>query len=166
MRVSTFTLLLFATSACVASDEATRTLRGKPLGCELEVPAAWEVVSDEGYRILALGEGAGLMLGSKQENLGNPSATLKEARAMAAKDDPNAKMTEPSPITIDGHKWLQFTTTTTSEGETMKFLTYTYSGPEGTFVVIGYTSADQFEAKKPLLTHYMNTFRFPKTSGP
>jgi hypothetical protein len=164
MRISLCVVLLFATAA--VADEATTTLRGKPLACELDVPASWDVVSDEGYRILALGDGAGLMLGSKQQNLGDPSATLKEAREMATKEDSNAKVSDPTPITIDGHKWLQFTATTGRGADAMTFLTYTYSGPEGTFVVTGYTSADQFEAKRALLTHYMGTFRFPKKVAP
>jgi hypothetical protein len=162
MRILACAFLFFVTVALAVSGEATQTLRGKPLACELDVPASWKVVSNEGYRILALGDGAGLMLGSKQQNLGDPSATMKEAKEMAIKDDPHAKMTQPVPITIDGRKWLQFTTTTTGDGGSMTFLTYTYSGSEGTFVVIGYTSTDQFETKRPLLTHYMNTFRFPK----
>jgi hypothetical protein len=166
MRTLTSGFLSFVITALAASDEATQTLRGKPLACELDVPASWEVVSNEGYRILALGDGAGLMLGSKQENLGDPFATLKVAKEMATKDDPNAKITDPVPITIDGHKWLQFITTTTGEGGAMTFLTYTYSGPEGTFSVIGYTSTDQFEMKRAFLTHYMNTFRFPKKETP
>jgi hypothetical protein len=162
MRATTCGFLSMLIAALAAAGDTSQTLRGNPLACELDVPASWEVVSNEGYRILALGDGAGLMLGSLQQNLGDPSATLKEAKRMATKDDPNAKVTEPVSITIDGHKWLQFMTTTTGEGGAMTFLTYTYSGPEGTFVVIGYTTSDQFEAKRALLTHYMGTFRFPK----
>jgi hypothetical protein len=152
-------------AALAGSDEATRTLRGKPLACELDVPATRDVVSDKGHHILAIGDGAGLTVDSKQENLLDPSAVLKEAKEMAAKQDPNAKMTEAVPITIDGHKWLQFTTITTLEGNALTVLKYTYSGPEGTFVVTGWTSADQFETKRALLTHYMNTFRFPKEAN-
>ena len=162
MRVLTFIFLPMLIITCAAADDTTQTLRGKPLACELDVPASWEVASNEGYRILALGDGAGLMLGSLQQNLGDPSATLKEAKGMATKDDPNAKFTEPVSITIDGRKWLQFMTTTNGVGGAMTFLTYTYSGPEGTFVVIGYTTSDQFETKRALLTRYMSTFRFPK----
>lgn len=162
MRVLRFIFLPMLTITLAAAGDATQTLRGKPLACELDVPASWEVASNEGYRILALGDGAGLMLGSLQQNLGDPSATLKEAKGMATKDDPDAKFTEPVSITIDGRKWLQFMTTTNGVGGAMTFLTYTYSGPEGTFVVIGYTTSDQFETKRALLTRYMSTFRFPK----
>jgi hypothetical protein len=87
-----------------AAVDASQTLRGKPLACELDVPASWEVVSNEGFRILAIGDGAGLMLGSLPQNLGDPSVTLDEAKRMATKDDPDAKISEPTSITIDGRK--------------------------------------------------------------
>ncbi len=124
----------------MASCERTQTLRCRPLKCELDVPVSWHVVSDKGYRIVAGGDGAGVMLGSLQQNFGSPSATLSEAKRMASKGDPNARISEPTPIAIDGHKWLQFTVTTGSGADATEFLTYTYSGPEGTFVVIGTAS--------------------------
>jgi hypothetical protein len=105
------------------------------------------------------------MLAAIEDDLGDPSAAVKVGREMATKQDSNAKVTEPTPITVDGRKWLQFTTTSTLEGDTLTFLVYSYSGSEGTFVVIGYTAADQFEGKRALLTHYMNTFRFPKSKS-
>ena len=89
------------------------------------------MVSDEGYRIVAVGDGAGLMLAGHEDNLGDPSAAVKVGREMATKQDPNAKITEATPITIDGRKWLQFTTTSTHEGDTLTFLVYCYSGSEG-----------------------------------
>jgi hypothetical protein len=165
MRILARALLLFAIPA-LASCERTKTLRCRPLNCELDVPASWNVASDEGYRIIAIGDGVGVMLGSLQHNLGNPSATLKTAKEMATKGDPNAKITEPTPIRIDGRNWLQFTVTTGSGADALEFLTYTYSGPEGTFVVNGSATPDQFEAKRALLTRYMNTFRFPKKVTP
>ena len=165
MRTHALPLLLFATATVAAPNDTAQTMRGRPVPCELDVPASWKIVSDEGYRVLAIGDGAGLMLGLNQQNLGDPSAAVKVGRDIATKQDPNAKVTEPTPITIDGHKWLQFTTTSTGEGGAMTFLVYSYSGPEGTFVVIGYTAADQFESKRALLTHYMNTFRFPKPAS-
>jgi hypothetical protein len=154
-------LVLFSTVAA-ASCERTQTLRCSPLKCELDVPASWNIARNEGYRIVAGGDGVGVMLASLQQNFGSPAATVPEARRMATKGDPNAKFTEPAPITIDGHKWLQFTVTTGTGADALEFLTYTYSGPEGTFVVVGSTAPDQFEAKRALLTRYMNTFRFPK----
>ena len=157
--------VLFAMVAA-ASCERTQTLRCSPLKCELDVPASWNIARNEGYRIVAFGDGVGVTLVSLQQNLGSPSATVNEARKFATKGDPNAKFTEPTPVTIDGHKWLQFTVTTGSGADALEFLTYTYSGAEGTFVVIGTSSPDQFEAKRGLLTHYANTFRFPKKMTP
>ncbi len=166
MRLHVLSFLLFAATTVAAPNDTVQTMRGRPIPCELDVPAWWKIVSDEGYRILAIGDGAGLMLGLNPQNLGDPSAAVKVGKNMATKQDPNAKVSEPTPITIDGHKWLQFTITSTGEGATMTFLVYSYSGPEGTFVVIGYTAAEQFESKRDLLTHYMNTFRFPKVTSP
>jgi len=165
MRKLVPALLLYATAA-MASCERTQTLRCQPLKCELDVPASWKVVSDEGYRIVAGGDGVGVMLGSLEQNFGSPSATLSEARRMASKGDLNAKIGEAIPIAIDSHNWLQFTVRTGSGADAMDFLTYTYSGPEGTFVIIGSARSARFEAKRVLLTHYMNTFRFPKEGKP
>jgi hypothetical protein len=162
MRLHALSLLLFAATTSAAPNDTVQTKRGRPIPCERDAPASWKIVSNEDYRILAIGDGAGLMLGLNPQNLGDPSAAVKVGKDMATKQNPNARVTEPTPITIDGHKWLQFITTSTGEGGVMTFLVYSYSGAEGTFVVIGYTAADQFESKRALLTHYMNTFRFPK----
>ncbi|MBA2433835.1 MAG: hypothetical protein H0V54_01895 [Chthoniobacterales bacterium] len=142
--------------------EPLKTLRGRPLNCELDIPASWKIATDEGYKIIATGDGLGIQLGSLQQNLGDPSATLQTAKQMAAKGDPNAQIGEPTPITIDGRKWLQFTVMTGSGTDALKYLTYTYSGSEGTYVIEGCAMANQFEAKRALLARYMNTFRFPK----
>jgi hypothetical protein len=165
MRTHIASLLLFASVATSWSDQPTQTLRGKPVACELDVPASWRVISDKGgARITAVGDGAGLMLGVTPENLGDPSAAVKVGRDMATKQDPNAKITEPVPITVDGHKWLQFTNSSPGpDGDATTFLVYSYSGAEGTFVVIGFALTDLFQTKKSLLTRYMNTFRFPKS---
>jgi hypothetical protein len=165
MQMQFPSLLLFASVAIAWSDEPTQTLRGKPIACELDVPASWSVTSDKGgARITAIGDGAGLSLGVIRENLGDPSAAVKVGRDMATKQDPNATVTEPVPITVDGHKWLQFTNNSPGlDSEPTTFLVYSYSGTEGTFVVIGFAPTDLFESKKALLTRYMNTFRFPKS---
>jgi hypothetical protein len=165
VRMQLATQLLFASVAIAWSDEPTQTLRGKPVACELDVPASWRVISDkDGARITAIGDEAGLMLGVIPENLGDPSAAVKVGRDMATKQDPNATVTEPAPITIDGHKWLQFTNNSPGQdGDETTFLVYSYSGAEGTFVVIGFAPTNLFQSKKALLTRYMNTFRFQKS---
>src|SRR5439155_13731196 len=132
MRVGIASFVFVATAVAETPD-AVQTLRGRPLPCELDAPASWKVVSDEGYRIVAVGDGAGLMLAAIEDDLGDPSAAVKVGREMATKQDSNAKVTEPTPITVGGRKWLQFTTTSTHQGDTLTFLVYSYSCSEGTF---------------------------------
>jgi hypothetical protein len=164
MPMQLASLLLFASVTIASSDEPTQTLRGTLLACELDVPASWRVIADQGgARITAIGNGAGLMLGVTAENLGDPSAAVKVGRDMATKQDQNATLTEPVPITVAGHKWLQFTNNSPGlDGDSTTFLVYSYSGAEGTFIVIGFAPTDLFESKKALLTRFMSTFRFPK----
>jgi hypothetical protein len=146
--------LLFATAAAVAaSDEAIKTLRGKPFAFELDIPASWEVVSDQGRQITAIGDGVTLMVGIRQKS---------DDSSKKAKDDPNARLSEPTSITIDGRKWFEFTTILGDGPDALKSLVATYSGPEGSFMISGDTRVDQFEAKRALLVHCMGTFRFPK----
>jgi len=74
------------------------------------------------------------MLGVTAEDLGDPAAAVKVGRDMATKQDPNATVTEPVPITVAGHKWLQFINNSPGlEGDPTTFLLYSYSGIEGTF---------------------------------
>ena len=49
----------------------------------------------------------------------------------------DAKSSVPQPMTLAGHEWLEYTVTATVEKKAMTFLNYTYSGPEGTFTIIG-----------------------------
>src|SRR4051794_3463061 len=63
MRLHPLVFLLFAAVTAAASNDTVQTMRGRPIPCELDVPGSWKIVSDEGYRVLALGDGAGLMLG-------------------------------------------------------------------------------------------------------
>jgi hypothetical protein len=75
---------------------------------------------------------------------------------------PDAKCSVPQRMTLAGHGWLEYTITATVENKATTFLNYTYSGPEGTFTIIGQIWTDQFDQKRDALIRHMRTFRFPK----
>jgi len=154
-------LLATGVSPTFAENASVQTLHGTLVPCEIDVPATWRVLGTNKGVIAAGGDGAQIML-SSNPRVGDSQVAAREAYEGARQLMPDAKCSVPQHITLAGHEWLEYTITATVEKVPMTFLNYTYSGPEGTFTIIGEVLTSQFDQKRDMLIHQMRTFRFPK----
>jgi hypothetical protein len=148
-------------SATLAENASVQTLHGTLVPCEIDVPATWRVLGANKGVIAARGDGMQIML-SSDLRVGDSHVAAQEAYEGARQLMPDAKCSVSQPITLAGHEWLEYTITATVENKAMTFLNYTYSGPEGTFTIIGQIWTDQFNQKRDALIRHMRTFRFSK----
>jgi hypothetical protein len=159
--VLTVMLLVIGVSDARAEDGSVQTLHGTLVPCEIDVPATWKISGTNKSVIAAKGDGMQIMLSSKPA-VGDSRVAAQEAYDGARQLMPDAKCSVPQRMTLAAHEWLEYTITATVEGKPMTFLNYTYSGPEGTFTIIGQIWTDQFDRKRDALIRRMRTFRFPE----
>jgi hypothetical protein len=155
-------IALAASLPCAADDVALQTVRGTRVPCEIDVPATWSVVGTNESVIAVRGDGMQIMLSSDPQEVGGTAAAAKIACDGARQLMPDAVCSEPRPVKIAGHDWLEYTVTATAGKQPTTFLNYTFAGRRGNFTIIGYVPTDQFEQKHDVLARYMKTFRFPK----
>jgi hypothetical protein len=153
-------LLAICMSPAVAEDPSIQTLRGVLVPCEIDVPATWAVKTNSSV-IAARGDGVQILL-SSDPHVGDSDSAVKVACDGAKDLMPDAKCTGLRPITLADHEWREFIVTGTVERVATTFLNYTYSGPAGTFTIIGQARTTELPQKRDILVRYMSTFRFPK----
>jgi hypothetical protein len=71
---------------------------------------------------------------------------------------------QPQPVELDGRTWLEFVVKCRMEGIPVGYEFYVYSGSEGTFQIVGWTTQNLFERDAERLRSVMQTFRFPSGS--
>jgi hypothetical protein len=149
-------------SPAIAADTPLQTLRGVVVPGEVDVPSSWTVKRNASV-IAAQGDGMQILLSSDTSS-GDSAAAAKVACDGARELMPGATCTAARPIRLAGREWLEFTVTATVEKTAMTFLNFTYSGPEGTFTIIGQVRTEELGQKRDALGRYMRTFRFPQAA--
>ena len=155
-------LVAVSISVALAEDAPIQTLRGVVVPAELDVPKTWEVVRNKTV-IGARGDALQILL-SSDAYVGKTDSAVKVACDGAKELMPGATCTDAHPITLAGHEWMEFTVTGAVGKDAATFLNYTYSGPEGTFTIIGQIRSSELASKRDTLVRYMKTFRFPKAA--
>ena len=153
-------VLAISISRAVAEDPSIQTLRGVLVPCEIDVPATWTVKTNSSV-IAARGDGVQILL-SSDPHVGDSDSAVKVACDGAKELMPGATCTGLKAITLADHEWREFIVTATVEKVATTFLNYTYSGPAGTFTIIGQARTTELPQKRDILVRYMSTFRFPK----
>jgi hypothetical protein len=153
-------VLAICISPVLAEDPSIQTLRGVLVPCEIDVPATWTVKTNSSV-VAARGDGVQILL-SSDPHVGDSDSAVKVACDGAKELMPDAKCTGLKPITLADHEWREFIVTGTVEKVATTFLNYTYSGPAGTFTIIGQARTTELPQKRDILVRYMSTFRFPK----
>lgn len=99
---------------------------------------------------------------SEEAQLGTPETIANIARRNIKEHATDLKWSETSPLVLDGRKWLRFVVSAHIDSIPVAYQFYVYSGPEGTFQIVGYTSQNLFERDASLMREVMQSFRFPK----
>jgi hypothetical protein len=98
---------------------------------------------------------------AEEAQAGTSDSTARLVREKIRTTFSDVCWSEPEVLILDGRTWSQFVLKCTAAGFPAAYLYYVYSGPEGTFQVIGWTSQNLFERDWTTLRDVMQTFRFP-----
>jgi hypothetical protein len=64
-------------------------------------------------------------------------------------------------LTIDGRQWLEYEVSCRVENIPFSYLFHVYSGPEGSYQVVGWTFQNLFPANRAKMREVAESFRFP-----
>jgi hypothetical protein len=142
---------------------ATQIVRGQDIAYTLRVPNTW-VTKRHSRDFDTLNSHKSLYVGiiAEESNLGNSQTIADIARAQIKENCTDIHWTDPAPLVLDGRNWLQFTADCKVDKIPVSYQFYVYSGPEGTFQVLGWTTQDLIRRDAPLMKEVMQTFRFPQ----
>lgn len=146
-----------------SGSKATQIVHGRDLAYTLHIPAAWRSKTGvENFDTLSVYHSLAVGVVAEEANMGSPEKMAEMALGRFKKMAADVQSSEPEPITIDGHSWLQFTVDCEISKVPFTYQYYVYAGPEGSFQVIGWTTHDLFSRDVSLMRDTMQTFRFPK----
>jgi hypothetical protein len=75
--------------------------------------------------------------------------------------DRRVEWSEPTEVELDGQKWLEFTGRCRVDDVPITYKFCVYSGSQGTFQIIGWTTQNLYARDEELMTKVMKSFRFP-----
>ena len=155
-----------------STPAAPQTLRGHNLPYELRPPADWLVRPPQGEFDLLVKHGS-LYVGVTADDglLGTTDVVVKSAQEELRKAAKDVQLSAITPVQIDGRGWRRFSAKCLVENLPITYQYSVYTGPEGTFEIIGWTMQNLYDRDAGKLDAVAGTFRFagpeaPGTSGP
>ncbi len=78
-------------------------------------------------------------------NLGSANTAVDLFKNVVKTKYPETRFSETTHVVIDGRTWQAFTGSSTVQGMPFEYQYYIYTGPEGTFHLVGWTFENLFE---------------------
>jgi hypothetical protein len=146
-----------------SAESKTERVYGGVLNYSFEVGPDWKAFYSEKPFDLALqNTPIYVTVIAEDQDVGSPEVVAEHAMKDLKTKSEVLEMTEPVEIQIDGKSWLAFESQMQRKGKIFTTLYRVYSGPEGTFQVVGFTSKEMSSSRRKQIEDVMNTFRFPK----
>ena len=156
------TLRTAATPPLVAPSSA-QTVRGSDLSYTLTLPPEWTAKRKvEDFDVLASRKSLYVGVIAEEGSLGTPETIATIAREKIKSTGTDLRWSEPTQLLLDGRSWLQFMARCKVDTIPVTYQFYVYSGDEGTFQVVGWTTQDLYDRDAGLMRDVMRTFRFPR----
>jgi hypothetical protein len=153
-------------SARPSATVAQRIVQGKSINYSVRLPEGWTVEQEEryDYDLLMSAENQAICVGvvAENQNFGNIDEFIDNAQQYMRSVDAAAKFSDVAPITIDDRIWRTFRVQCRlPNGIPTVQEVCIYTGPEGTFQLVGWTSADRFDRSTGKLREIIHSFKFP-----
>ncbi len=141
----------------------TQTVQGFDFGYKLTLPADWKFHRSESGTFDLVASHRSLYVGVMVvEGLARtPQAAADFSQNNLRKNSRELQLGETHPIQIDGRDWLEFSAKCQTENLPLEYRYFVYSGPEGTYRVVGWTMQNLYERDAPTMRDVAMTFRFP-----
>ncbi len=158
------------TNAATASPTPTpalQALQGHDFAYHLSMPADWkEKKSEAGFDLLAYRASLYVGVTVEEGSLGTTEAALKASQDNLRKLTTELHLSDPVPVKIDGHDWLEFTAQCLLDKLPITYQYHVHAGPEGTYRIIGWTTQNLYARDAETLRNVATTFRFPPAGEP
>jgi len=138
-----------------------QTVRGQDYLYSITVPSKWTVKRKSNdfdtvsnYQNLYVGVIA------EEVELGTLDSLARTVKDNLKENGTELTWTDPTPVSVDGRKWLAFTAECKIENFPAAYQFYVYTGKEGTYQIIGWTAQNLFNRDLALMRSVMESFRF------
>lgn len=144
-----------------------QTVQGHRLAYTLQLPPSW-VVQKSSADMDTVSACRDMFVGvvAEEAQVGTPDSVARLVREALRTKLSDVYWSEPEGLSLDGKTWSQFVVKGKAEEVPFAYLYYVYSGPEGTFQIVGWTFQNLFERDCTTLRSVMQTFRFPTQPEP
>ena len=159
---------ILLSGVAISSRQNPTIVQGRAVNYSLQLPSGWTAKPGSGrnvgYDIVA--SSGDVHVGVVAENAiwGTTEAIAERGVKRQKSIMPDAECSDPKPITINGHQWLEFLSSGHNEGIPISMLAFVYSGREGTFQICGWSVQSAFDRSLPSIRRVMESFRFPETA--
>src|ERR1043165_3162238 len=142
-----------------------QTVRGQDLGYTLRLPGGWTAKKHiEGlgdYDMVCVYKSLYIGVVAEEAQVGTPETLARLARDRLKNNTTDLYWSEPQPLVLDGRNWLGFVAKCKTQEIPAAYQFYVYSGPEGSFQLLGWTMQNLWDRDADGLREVMRTFRFP-----
>jgi hypothetical protein len=150
-------------ATALSSENKRERVYGGLLKYSFEVGPDWKAFYSEKPFDLALqNTPIYITVIAEDQDVGPPEVVAEQAINDLKTKSGVLEMTEPDEVQVDGKTWLAFEAKTPIKDKIFTTLYRVYSGPEGTFQVVGFTSKEMRLSQREEIKEVMDTFRFPE----
>jgi hypothetical protein len=145
-----------------APEEAPHTIRGHDIQYTLTLPPNWTTKTGvEDFDTVSSYKSSYVGVIAEEAQVGTPEVIAALARDRLKSKATDLYWSQPRQVELDGRTWMEFTVKCQMENIPVGYEFCVYSGREGTFQVVGWTTQNLFDRDAQRLRTVMQTFRFP-----
>jgi hypothetical protein len=141
-----------------------QTVQGLNKVYSIQIPAEWKIErkTDDDYDIFAHHRSLYVGVITEEADFGSSQTAAEQIQTGFREETTDLKFSDKTSFMLDGRNWVQFTVHCRFKNLPIAYLIYVYSGSEGMFEVIGWTSQNLFDRDIKVMHEIMQTFHFAK----
>jgi S1-C subfamily serine protease/uncharacterized membrane protein YhaH (DUF805 family) len=150
----------------------TRTVEGTGIHYSLAIPADWTVKQkselskeEADFDMIASHKTVYIAVLAEEPNLGDVDTVVGFSRKLVGQRGTDVRLSNVETASIDGRTWREFTAHVKVERVPFAYQFYVYTGPEGTFQLLGWTFENLFEREAPQIRQVLQSFKFPASNS-
>ncbi|SPE54526.1 exported hypothetical protein [Verrucomicrobia bacterium] len=145
-----------------APEEAPNTIHGHDIQYTLTLPPNWTTkTAVDDFDTLSSCKSSYVGVIAEEAQVGTSDVIAALARDRLKSKATDLYWSQPRQVELDGRTWMEFTVKCQMENIPVGYEFCVYSGREGTFQIVGFTTQNLFDRDAQRLRSVMQTFRFP-----
>jgi hypothetical protein len=141
-----------------------QTVQGDNASYSIQIPAEWKIEhkTADDYDIFAHNKSLYIAVATGEVDYGSSETAADQILEDFKQRVTDLKVTDRTSFVLDGRNWMQFTAHCRFDNIPITYLIYIYSGSEGLFEIVGWTSQNLFDRDVKLMRELMQTFHLVK----